>query len=319
MNKVENLGNFWQMTAPYVAVAQEMTRKEEKRRASAHYFAMDEERRSSFDDYDLSPEDLVEKVVEQISDIEKILKKADISLKLYPFKPEKNKNGEIVGFVPKGKNEQEVKENIERYKEELQKALETGKISQEEFDKLNDNLEELMEANDIKLDNEIDMEITNDKIEENLEGFVTRNFGSELNFDKFCKDYENFDLDERKNCLQEFNSKINTQLGIAGDLKFSTNPNLKFENSFTDKGYYLTEQQVDTQSLKPILYAMMEKSMIRELEVKNEQKISDQKKKEMHKKIMEERARKYKKYKDGQDRKNAQKSMQRMRSIYGNN
>ena len=222
-------------------------------------------------------------------------------------------------FVAKGKNKQEVKENIERYKEELQKALEAGKVTQEEFDKLNDNLEELMEAKDIELDNENDMEITNDQIEQNLEGFVVRNFGNELNFDKFCKEYEQLDLDERKSCLQQFNSKINQQLGISGDLKFSTNPNLKFENSFTDKGYYLTEDQIENQNLKPVLYAMMEKSMMREIEIKNQEKISAQKKKEMHNKIMEERQRKYKKYRESQDRKIAEKTRQRMRSVYGNN
>ena len=318
-NKVESLGSFWESTAPFVDMAKKDLIREEQARLKRRlgYVPMMDNARD-----DLSYEEMekayekVEDVLDEMEEVKKILNKADISLKLFPFKPQMNKQGEIVGFVPKGKNDKEIKEDIQKYKEEMEKALEQGKITQAEFDKLNENLEHLMEENEIELDDDLEFELSNDEIENELEKLVIHNFGNEREFEKLCQEYKDYDLDERKNCLEDFNSKINQQLGIAGNLKFTSNPNMKFENSFTDKGFYLTEKQVETQDLKPILYTMMEKAKIREFEIKNQQKISIQQKKEMHKKIMEERERKYKKQKEQDDRKNAQKTMQRMRNMW---
>ena len=131
--------------------------------------------------------------------------------------------------------------------------------SNDEFEKLNAHLEVIMEENKVKLEeeekeNQEDFEITNDEIEENLETFIIHNFGNKKAFEDFCKSYnENEDLDKRKFCLQDFNSKINRQLGIFGDLQFSQSPNMEFENSFTDDGYYLTEEEVKNKDLKPIV------------------------------------------------------------------
>ena len=174
-----------------------------------------------------------------------------------------------------------------------------------------------MEEKGIELDEEKenDFELTNEEVEDNLLEFVIHNYGSKEAFDEVCKEYDSYDLDERKNSLQDFNSKINIQLGISGDLSFSTNKNLKFGDSFTKDGYMLTEHEVGRQNLKQTLYVMMEKSMIREYEIKNQQKISEQQKQQMHKKIMEERVRKYKKYKEEQSKKAAQKTRVR---TYGN-
>ena len=68
-----------------------------------------------------------------------------------------------------------------------------------------------------------------------------------------------------------------------------------------------------------MLYNMMEKSMIREREIKYQEKISAQQKREMHKKIQEERERKYQKYKEKQEKKLAEKTKQRVRNMFGNN
>lgn len=319
IGKVETLGSFWELTAPYVALAEKAEQEKEiKRKRQLNRFLLEEEKRdNSYDDYAQSEEKEVS-LVEQMKEVKALLKKAKIDAKFFPFKPELNKEGEIVGFVPKGKNKEEIQKNIEEYKEKLEEALEKGRITQEEFDKLNENLEDLMKENDIELEENEDLNITNDEIEENLQGLIAHNFGNEENFEKFCEKYESLDFNERKDCLTELNSKINSHLGISGELKFSSNPNLKFENSFFDKGYYLTEKEVETQDLKPMLYSMMEKSMIREKEIKYQEKISAQKKRDMHKKIMEERERKYKQYKDKQERKFAEKTRQRVRSMFGN-
>ena len=304
--KVETLGPIWERTAPFVEKGKQISDME----ASNALMATPKKPKKM-------NKEQIKEVENQIDEIKTILKKAGISLKLYPFNAVKNKDGEIVDFVPKGKNPKQIKENIEKYREEMSKALEQGKITQEEFETLNDNLEDLMKEKEIELNkNEKGMEVTNDEIEENLEVLVIHNFGKEEHFEKLCEEYNNYDLEKRKFCLEKFNSKINTQLGIAGNLSFSKNPNLKFENSFSDKGYYLTEQEVEAKDLKQTLYTMMEKSLMRQKEIINQEKLSAEQKKAMHKKIMEERERKYKKQKESQDRKNKKIATQRMRNMW---
>lgn len=314
-SKVEAIGSFWESTAPFVALAKkaEKEKREKERRRllqQNQYVPMDKLTNDEFYDEEFGRD---VNLIEQMEEVKKLLVKAGIPSSVFPFKAKKDKDGEIT-FVPKGKNDKEIKEDIKKYKEELEKAVQEGKITQEEFEKLNKNLEELMEENEIELeeDKDLDFEITNDEIEENLEKLIIHNFGDEKKFEDLCKQYEDLDLNDRKNCLQEFNSKINTQLGIVGDLNFSTNPNLKFENSFTKNGFLLTEKQVENQDLKPMLYTMMEKSMMRQKEIQNGQKMEAKKKKEMHDKIMEERKRKYQQIQE----KEAMKTKKRMRTTW---
>lgn len=307
--KVVELGDFWQSTAPFVKKAMEEEQKKYRFRARAANYVLQNEERP---DYDLDKYDLKEDAKKIENEIFSILKKAGIDLNAFPFEVKKDKGGKET-FVPKGKSEKEIKENIVKYKEEIKEALQNGKLSQEDYETLEISLEEIMEEKGIELeeDKEKDFELTNEEIEDSLLEFVIHNYGSKEAFEDVCKEYDAYDLDERKSSLQDFNSKINIQLGISGDLTFSTNNNLKFGNSFTKNGYMLTEYEVGRQNLKQTLYVMMEKSMIREYEIKNQQKISDQQKQQMHKKIMQERMRNYKKYKEKQDAKLAQKIRQR--------
>jgi len=316
---IETMENLFVMTAPYVAKAKEDERKKYRIAHKEKRYSPISERE---EDYSLDKYEINEKSVSEITtEIEKtilpILKKAGINSKVFPFKPVMDKDGKIEGYEPKGKNKKEIMENIEKYKSEIEKALQENKITQDEFKTLEENLEDLMKKNDIELEEKNEnMEITVDEIEANLKEFIVHNYGNETNFLETCKEYKEYDLDERKESLQEINSQINRQLGIAGDLSFSTNPNLKFENSFTKNGYMLTEHNVKSQGLKQTLYTMMEASMIREKEIKNQQSISIAQKKAMHEKIMKERERKYKEYKANQEKKLAATVRKRTMDMY---
>lgn len=307
MINVVTLGSLTDLTAGSIAYANEVVRKESEARVPYRTGNNDEEQ----NDQDI--------IKEQMLEIKNILKKAKIDFRDFPFKPQRDSDGEVNGFIPKGKNKLEIKRNIEEYSQQIVEAFQQGKITDEEYALLNDNLESMMEINGIELDEELDLNITDDKIEENIKGFIAHNFGSEENFEKLCESYDNFSFDERKACLQKFNSNINSQLGIAGDLKFSSNPNMKFGNSFYDKGYYITEKQIETQSLDLMLRSMMEKSMIREIEIKRGERIIAQQKQQLHMKIERERQQRNEKYAKEQARKNASNIKKRVYSMYGNN
>lgn len=319
--KVQELGSFWVSTAPYVEKAKkDLIERNKKKRNITIFMMQNENNRDDFDKYnDMENQPTLEEKMKRIA---VILKKAGIDPKFFPFVPQKNKEGELIGFVPKGKNDKEIKENIEEYKRKMEEALEKGAITQEEFDELNENLEELMKENDIELDDEKEMEITDQEIMDNIKQFIVHNYGDQKAFEDDCKNYENLDLEDRKFKLQDVNSKINTQLGIAGDLKFSSNPNMKFENSFFDKGnggYFLTEKEVQEKGLGPALYTMMEKSMMRQREQKMGQVMSPEKKKQMHEKIMAEKKKREegaRREKDKVDKKVAEKARQRMRNLW---
>ena len=315
-NKVEAMGSLWASTAPYVEKAKEYERKkEEERRRKLFVNYVPVRDGEDIEKHDAYYEN-IEEVMDKMAEIAKILKGAGINPKLFPFKPETDKDGNIVGFVPKGKNEKEIKRDIEKYRDEIQKALDEGRLTQDEFQKLNDNLEDLMEENEIEEEEEMDLTISDEEILANVEQLKVHCFGNDMAFDKFSEKYDQQGLDGRKACLEKFNSEINQQLGISGSLAFSTNPNLKFENSFTKNGYMLTEEEVLKNGLDNTLYTMMEKSMIREKEIKNQQTISAQQKKKMHEKVMKEKMMREKQRKDS---KNAAKTRQRMRDMFGNN
>lgn len=309
---VQELGSFWMSTAPYVEKAKkDLAEKEKKKRKMTTFIMQNQNDR----DDEPTPKEKIERVAI-------LLKKAGIAPKFFPFIPQKNKDGEIIGFAPKGKNDKEIKENIEEYKRKMEEALEKGNITQEEYDELNENLEELMEENNIELEEEKEMEVTDKEIMDNIKQFIVHNYGDQKAFEDDCKNYDELDLDDRKFKLQDINSKINTQLGIVGDLKFSSNPNLKFENSFFDKGnggYYLTEKEVQEKGLGPALYTMMEKSMMRQKEQKMGQVMSPEKKKQMHEKIMAEkkkREQEARRSKEKVDKKVAEQTRQRMRNLW---
>lgn len=313
--KVENLPNFWQSTSSYIERGKEnvvLLAKKHVDFAKRYIKSYNRNKNSFAQDNENVKENEIPDIVKQTADALKILKQAKIPSGLFPFNAKRNEQNEVVSFVPKGKNDKEIKENILKYQEEIVEALQKGKINQEEFDFLNKNLEDLMEVNKIELDEDRDdLEITNEEIDENYDKFIAHNFGNEYNFEKLCETYQDYDLDERKACLNKFNYNLNIQLGIEGKLQFSS-LNLKFENSFTRKGYILTEDAVNSQGLKQTFYAMIEMSLIRKKEIDNKQTISVQKKKQMHEKIMEERRRKYKQQKERDDKRNAAKARQRM-------
>jgi len=242
-------------------------------------------------------------VTDNREEINKLLKKAGISPKLYfPFATITNDQGELE-FIPK--NIFKMKKDSAKCKEQLQKALEEKKITPEEFEQLNENLDEMLKENGLEEQEEEkvpDEEEVNElyeafqrAIEENIEGLIA-SIG-EKSFDKMCEDYEEMELDERKNGLEKMNSAINKKLGIAGKLKFSTDPNLTFENSFIKGGYMLSEKDVGEKGLKETLHDMMERSMFRKLQTKPNQNLSNSQraalaeKIKIEKKVQEEKAR----------------------------
>lgn len=312
--KVEEMGSLWVSTASAIAIAKQEVEKEEKRKRTVLMNTVQS------DDVNLQYNNQ-EYNLDNMKEINLILKKAGLK-SAFPFVPQLNENKEIVGFVPKGKSEKEIKENILEYKSKMQEALEQGKITEEEFAKLDENLDELMKENNIELEEEKKMEVTDEQIMDNIKQFILHNYGEKDEFAKECENYENLGLDDRKYKLLDINSKINIQLGIAGDLHFSTNRNLKFGDSFFNNGnggYYLTEKEVMAKGLGPALYTMMEKSLMRQREQQIGQHISPYEKEKMHKKIMNERKKReaQKQIKqDQQDRKNAQAARKYMRNMW---
>ncbi len=311
--KVQPLGSLSALTQQYVekAIKSVEIEREKKRKRISAFMLQNENNRDD--------EPTLEEKMKRVATL---LKKAGIAPKFFPFIPEKNKEGEIIGFTPKGKNDKEIKENIEEYKRKMEEALEKGNITQEEFEELNENLEEIIKDEKIELEEEKEMELSDKEIMDSIKQFIAHNYGDKGAFEEECKNYDELNLEDRKFKLQDINSKINTQLGIAGDLKFSSNPNMKFENSFFDKGnggYYLTEKEVQEKGLGPALYTMMEKSMMRQKEQKMGQVISPEKKKQMHEKIMAEkkkREQEARREKEKVDKKVAEQTKQRMRNLW---
>lgn len=311
-SKVEEIGSLWVSTAEAVQKAKEDANIENDKKR----------KRGILMNQNLMNNQEQELNFDNMKEVTNILNKSGLK-KFFPFEPQINENKEIVGFKPKGKNDKEIKKNIEQYKNKMQEALEAGKITEEEFAKLDENLDELMKENDIELEENKELEVTDQEIMDNIKQFIMHNYGEKDEFAKECENYEKMDLDERKFKLQDINSKVNTQLGIAGELHFSTNPNLKFGNSFFNKepgGYYLTEEEVMKKGLSNALYSMMEKSLMRQKEQHMEQQISPYEKEKMHKKIMEERKQRIEqkqREQEKQDKKNAQVARQRMRNWNG--
>lgn len=314
--KVEEIGSLWVSTAEAVKKAQEDAKIENEKRRKRNNL-INQNLMNDKLDYEEK-----ESTLDNMKEITDILNKSGLK-KFFPFEPTLNENKEIVGFKPKGKNDKEVKENIAEYKAKMQEALEKGKITEEEFEKLDENLDELMKENDIELEENKELEVSDQEIMDNIKQFIMHNYGEKDEFAKECENYEKMELDERKFKLQDINSKVNTQLGIAGELHFSKNPNLKFGNSFFNKdpgGYYLTEEEVMKKGLSNALYTMMEKSLMRQKEQQMGQQISPYEKEKMHKKIMEERKQRIEQKQREQekiDRKNAQVARQRMRNWNG--
>lgn len=312
--KVEEMGSLWASTASAVAIAKQEVEKEQKKKRT---ILMNQ----TFNNEENLQYNNQATIIEKMEEINLILKKAGLK-KDFPFTPQLNENKEIVGFIPKGKNEKEIKENILAYKAKMQEALEQGKITEEEFEKLDENLDELMKENNIELEEEKKLEVTDKDIMDNIQQFILHNYGEKDEFANACENYEKLDLDERKFKLQDINSKINTQLGIVGDLHFSTNPNLKFGNSFFNNGnggYYLTEKEVMEKGLGPALYTMMEKSLMRQKEQLNGIQMDPREKEKMHKKILEEKRQREEarqREQDKYERKQGQKAKQYMRTMW---
>ena len=190
-----------------------------------------------------------------------------------------------------------MKKDAKKAKKQLEEALEKNKITQDEFNMLNDNLDDMLKENGLD-EEEKEEELTeeeinsmfetfNEAIDLNMEGLIAS--VGERTFEKMCENYEDKDLDERKVDLQKFNSKINQRLNIAGNIDFSTNDNLEFENSFIKGGYLITEKDVKDNNLEDMLRQMMEKSMVRKVMVDKKANLSMSQRKALVNKIMKEK------------------------------
>lgn len=281
MPKVIEMGSLWESTKESILIAQKITKEEEKKKTQV-VLARDELKKS-FNIIENEKDDIVD-----------LLKKANIKSSVYfPFKTKTNENGELE-FIPK--NIFKMKKDAKKAKKQLEEALEKNKITQDEFNMLNDNLNEMLKENGLDeekeeelTDEEIDamFETFNEAIDLNMDGLIAS--VGERTFEKMCEDYEDMDLDERKNGLEKFNSKINQRLGIAGNIGFSTNDNLEFENSFVKGGYLVSEKDVKENNLEDMLKQMMEKGMVRKVMVDKKANMTMAERKALVNKIMKEK------------------------------
>ena len=281
MPKVIDMGSLWNSTKESILIAQKITKEEEKKKTQV-VLARDELKKSF---------NIIENEKDDIMDL---LKKADIKSSVYfPFKTKTNENGELE-FIPK--NIFKMKKDAKKAKKQLEEALEKNKLTQDEFNMLNDNLNEMLKENGLDeekeeelTDEEIDamFETFNEAIDLNMDGLIAS--VGERTFEKMCEDYEDMDLDERKNGLEKFNSKINQRLGISGNIGFSTNDNLEFENSFVKGGYLVSEKDVKENNLEDMLKQMMEKGMVRKVMVDKKANMTMAERKALVNKIMKEK------------------------------
>lgn len=318
VERVQELGNFWTITSQSVEKAKQMVAQEQREAGKTPVIFMSIDERIEYNNIEAREEDRPLTLDAKMNQVAAILKKAGIGKNDFPFNFIKDKEGKVIDFSPKGKNKEEIEQNIMNYKEKIQEAFDEGKINEEEYEQLNENLEEMMEEKEIELE-EDKIEIHVEEIEANLKGLVAEMYGDLEAFEKECETYDDMDLDDRKFKLGEFNSKINSRLGIQGDLKFLQNPDVKFEKSFFNKGnggYYLTEQEVAEKGLKATLYNMMEKSMIREKEMRAGIKFSEQKRKAMHDQIIKENIARQKRAQEIEKENNRKKAAQFKRNLF---
>lgn len=263
---------------------------------------------------------MVESTLDKMNEIKDILKKAGVSLKYFPFKPVKNKQGEIEGFVPKGENIKEIKEDIDKYKEKIEEAFKKGKITQEEYEKLEQNLDELIEENDIDLEEAENLEVTDEEVNDYLNAVIYRNFGDNYDLNGIKEKYEESDLEGKRSFLTKFNSEVNKKLGISGKLEFVNDSSpLKFEESFTTdgKGYMLSNGDVDVRAddLKDLLYGMVERSLMRKHEIQSGQQMSPEKKKALHEKIMRDKEKREKEKQRQEEKYNQEQARKMIRRL----
>lgn len=283
--EVIEMGSLWESTRSYVDVAKIIVAREQKNKLEEEFKMKKEQVKFSFE--------MINNEKEEMGDL---LSKAGIKASLYyPFKTKINSEGEME-FIPK--NIFKMKKDSKKVKEKLQEALENNKITQEDFKTLTDNLNEMLKENGLNEEEQEDIEVTeeeieelydtfNQGIEENMEGLIA-SIGEET-FEKMGKQYENMDLNDRKNALNKMNSEINKRLGIVGKLDFSTNKNLEFENSFIKGGYLLSEKDVSEKNFKDITRDMMEKGMVRKLMTKKNQTLSASQRQALYNKITQEK------------------------------
>ena len=306
MQKVETLGSLWESTNEAVLAAQNIVRAEKQIKVAK------EEKEAM----------LSNSTLYKMNEVKQLLKKAGINLKYFPFKPIKNKQGEIEGFVPKGKNEMEIKEDIASYKEKLEEALENGKITQEEYDELQENLDELMKENEIEIENEEEkLEVNDEQINDTLNAIIYRCFGDNYDLNGIKESYEESSLDDKKVFLTKFNSEINKKIGIAGDLKF-VNKDLEFEDSFSYKGnggYFLSTNDINVEGkdLKGLLYGMVERSMLRKAEIKKEKIMTPEQKSALHEKVMREKQKREREEQRQEEKRNREKARKLIRTMDG--
>ena len=128
VGNIETLGNLYVITAPSIAKEEEYEKKqaEKRRKMQVGYVAMELEKRNSNEFFSEYEEVKSQSFDEKKQEIIGLLKKAGIHPKDFPFAVKKDKEGNEIGFVTKGKNEEEIKENIKKFKMELQKSIEKG-------------------------------------------------------------------------------------------------------------------------------------------------------------------------------------------------
>jgi len=280
---LETLGSLWESTREAISYA-EMLTNEEQRKKSIQVVKKEELKFS------------LNVVNNQKDEIKELLEKAGIKASVYfPFKTRTNAQGEIE-FIPK--NIFKMKKDSKKAREQLEEALEKNKITQDEFDLLNDNLTEMLKENGLDEEKEEDITVTEEEIEamyetfnqgvmENMEGLIA-SIGQN-SFYKMCEEYEDMDLDERKYRLEQFNSQINKKLGIKGNLAFSQDKNLTFENSFIKGGYMVSEKDVADKNLQDIAKSMMEKGMVRKLMTSKNHNLTAEQRKALYNKILSEK------------------------------
>ena len=283
MQKVETLGSLWETTRPSIEIAASLVAQEQRNKSEITINK--EQMKFSLDI-----------VNNQKDEIKEMLNKAGIKASVYfPFKTKTNSQGEVE-FVPK--NIFKMKKDSKKAREQLEEAFKQNKISMVEFEMLNNNLTDMLKEAGLDEEKEEEIKVTEEEIEELYETFnegIKENMNGlvasigENSFLKMCQEYEEMDVEERKARLGQFNSAINKKLGIAGNLSFSNDNNLSFENSFVKGGYLLSEKDVGNKSLSSITKDMMEKGMVRKLMTNKNQTLTPEMRKALYNKILSEK------------------------------
>ena len=292
MNKVFSLDSFWTITAEAVAAGKILTEKEREVNARKAEVKKKEDLKFSFN-----------VINNQKDEIKELLDKAGIKASVYfPFKTSINAQGEME-FTPK--NIFKMKKDSKKARKQLEEALEKNKITEEEFKQLSDSLTDMLKENGLDEKKEKEQEekeeitVTEEEINEL---YATFNRGIEdyyigliasignNSFKIMCEEYENMDLEEKKELLGKINKGINKKMDTTSKLQFiSDGKNFSFQSSVDIEKYSIHEKDVKSMDLRNIAKSIVEKAMVCKLRSNKNQNLTASQRQALYNKILQQK------------------------------